>query len=593
MRTNSCGEIGLTQLEKKVTLCGWVNARRDHGGVYFFDLRDRSGRVQIIVSPEDKQAFLEAGNLSAEDVVKVIGLVQKRPAGTENPKLSTGVIEIKAAEISVLNRSKTLPFEIDDAIQVSEETRLKYRFLDLRRPRMLHNMTLRHKIAITVRKELDHMGFLEIETPILTKATPEGARDFLVPSRLTPGSFYALPQSPQVFKQVLMASGIERYFQLARAFRDEDLRSDRQPEHTQIDLEMSFVKERDVHAVVETFLSAVFKETLGVEIKTPFPEIEYADIMRRYGSDKPDMRYGFEIKDVTEFFKSSAFKVFAGAASTDGVVRGIAAHADFSRAEIDKLTELVKSTGAKGLAWIKWEAVGPSSPIVKFLSANEISAIQTMFDCKTGDYVFFVADQEAVSAKSLGALRKELISLLKPTPSKPWSFHWVVHFPLLEWEAEEKRWTFAHNPFTSPLEEEISQLETTPAKLRSYQYDLVLNGVELASGSIRNHRADVQRRIFALMGFSPAEQDEQFGMLLRALEYGAPPHGGIALGLDRLAAILCGEESIREVIAFPKTQKGTCPLSGSPSPVDSKKLKEAHIRLEVPAHSQALPITQN
>jgi aspartyl-tRNA synthetase len=581
MRTNVCGELGLSDLGKQVVLCGWIQSRRDHGGIYFFDLRDRSGRVQIVVNPNNKQAFLEAENLGSEDSVKVAGMVQKRPEGTQNLKLATGEVEINATEILVLNRSKTLPFEIDDELQVSEEIRLKYRFLDLRRPKMLRNMTLRHKIAITVRKELDRMGFLEIETPILTKATPEGARDFLVPSRLTPGSFYALPQSPQVFKQVLMASGIERYFQLARAFRDEDLRSDRQPEHTQIDLEMSFVKERDVHAIVETFLKAVFMETLGVEIQTPFPEIEHTDIMRRYGSDKPDLRYAFEIQDATDLFKASNFKVFAGAVSSGGVVRGISVATDFPRAQIDKLTELAKSFGAKGLAWIKWESSGPTSPIVKFLKAEEISGLKALFDCKAGDTTFFVADKTAIAEKALGALRKELISLLKPAPSKPWSFHWVVHFPLLEWETEEKRWTFAHNPFTSPLEEEIGKLETAPESLRSYQYDLVLNGVELASGSIRNHRAEVQRRIFSLMGYSPEQQEEQFGMLLRALEYGAPPLGGIALGLDRLAAILCGEESIREVIAFPKTQKGACPLSGSPSPVDPKKLKEAHIRLDV------------
>jgi aspartyl-tRNA synthetase len=582
MRTHHCGELGLSKLGEKVSLCGWIHSRRDHGGVYFFDLRDRSGRVQIVVNPDNKPAFLEAEKLGAEDVVQVLGLVQKRPEGTQNPKLSTGDIEIIASEINVLNRSKVLPFEIDDESNVAEETRLKYRFLDLRRPRMLKNMTLRHKIAITVRKELDRMGFLEIETPILTKATPEGARDFLVPSRLTPGSFYALPQSPQVFKQVLMASGIERYFQLARAFRDEDLRSDRQPEHTQIDLEMSFVKERDIHSVVETFLKAVFKEVLGVDIQTPFPEIEHADLMRRYGSDKPDLRYGFEIKDATELFKTSGFKVFAGAASSGGVVRGLSATADFPRAQIDKLTELAKSLGAKGLAWIKWEESGPNSPIAKFLSSSEIESLKNIFQAKPGDTTFFAADKEDAAVKVLGGLRKELISILKPAPSKPWSFHWVIHFPLLEWEPEEKRWTFAHNPFTSPLEEELPMLETNPGQMKSHQYDLVFNGVELASGSIRNHRAEIQRRIFSLMGYSAQEQEEQFGMLLRALEFGAPPHGGVALGLDRLSAILCGEDSIREVIAFPKTQKGTCPLSESPSPVNPKKLKEAHIRLDLP-----------
>ncbi len=583
LKTHSCGELKIENEKQTVTLCGWVDSRRNHGGVYFFDLRDRSGRIQIVASPQQKEVFKKAEELGSEYVVQVTGLVQKRPEGTQNPKIPTGEIEVTASEIKILNTSKTLPFEIDDAQEVSEETRLKYRFLDLRRPRMLKNMLLRHRITTTVRRELDRMGFLEIETPILTKATPEGARDFLVPSRLSPGEFYALPQSPQVFKQVLMVSGIERYFQLARAFRDEDLRSDRQPEHTQIDLEMSFVTERDVHAVVENFLKIIFKEVMGIDIQTPFPEIEHADLMRLYGSDKPDLRYGFQIKDLTSLLKGSSFKVFSEPASSGGVVRALSAKFDFSRAQIDKLTELAKSLGAKGLAWIKWESSGPNSPIVKFLSAEEISSLKSSLEAKPGDVTFFAADKEENAAKILGAIRKELISILKPQPSTPWSFHWALHFPLLEWEPDEKRWTFAHNPFTSPLEEELSMLDTNPGKMRSHQYDLVFNGVELASGSIRNHRAEIQRRIFSLMGFTPEEQEEQFGMLLRALEFGAPPHGGVALGLDRLTAILAGEDSIREVIAFPKTQKGTCPLSESPSPINPKKLKEAHIRLDIPA----------
>ncbi len=582
LKTHNCGELRLSNEKQTVTLCGWINSRRDHGGVYFFDLRDRSGRVQIVASPNQKGAFAKAEELGSEYVVQVSGAVQKRPEGTQNLKIPTGEIEITALEIKILNTSKVLPFEIDDEQEVSEETRLKYRFLDLRRPRMLKNMVLRHRIATTVRRELDQTGFIEVETPILTKATPEGARDFLVPSRLSPGEFYALPQSPQVFKQILMVSGIERYFQLARAFRDEDLRSDRQPEHTQIDLEMSFVTERDVHAVVENFLKAVFKEVLGVDLKTPFPEIEHSSLMRLYGSDKPDLRYGFQIKDATSLLKGSSFKVFSEPASNGGVVRAISAKFDFSRAQIDKLTDLAKSLGAKGLAWIKWEEAGTNSPIVKFLSAEEISKLKSSLEITPGDVTFFAADKEENAAKILGAIRKELISILKPQPSTPWSFHWALHFPLLEWEPDEKRWTFAHNPFTSPLEEEIPLLDSNPGKMRSHQYDLVFNGVELASGSIRNHRAEIQRRIFSLMGFSAQEQEEQFGMLLRALEFGAPPHGGIALGLDRLAALLAGEDSIREVIAFPKTQKGTCPLSESPSPVNPKKLKEAHIRLDIP-----------
>ena len=581
MRTHHCGDLRAAHAGKSVTLSGWIHSRRDHGGVYFFDLRDRSGLVQVVVHPEKAAAFLVAAKLGAEYVVSVVGVVGKRPSGTENPKMPTGEIELSAEEITVLNASKTLPFEIEENSNVSEETRLKYRFLDLRRRKMLENLTLRHRVSTTVRRVLDGEGFLEIETPMLTKATPEGARDFLVPSRLTPGTFYALPQSPQIFKQILMVSGIERYFQLARAFRDEDLRSDRQPEHTQIDIEMSFVEEKDIHSLVERMVKTIFKETMGVELTTPFPSFEYEDVMKRYGSDKPDLRFGLEIQDCTEIFKNSQFKVFGETARSGGVVRALKAAAEFSRADIDKLTDLAKAHGAKGLAWVKWEAAGPSSPILKFLGAEEIKALESLIGAKPGDYAFFAADKAIPAALCLGAIRKELIARLKPAPKEPWSFLWVKHFPLLEWEPEEKRWTFTHNPFTSPLAEEMSWLDSKPGEMRSHQYDLVLNGVELASGSIRNHRAEIQRKILGLMGFSLEEQNQKFGLLLNALEYGAPPHGGIALGLDRLIAILRGEDSIREVIAFPKTQKGTCPLSEAPGPVGAKQLKELHIKLDV------------
>ncbi|MBI5629582.1 MAG: aspartate--tRNA ligase [Elusimicrobia bacterium] len=582
-RSHSCGALGVCDLGQEILLAGWVHSRRDHGGVYFFDMRDRSGLVQVVAHPDEAEAFLAAGRLGAEHVVSLRGIVERRPRGTENPKMPTGEIEVRAKEIRVLNASKPLPFPVDEHASVSEEIRLKYRFLDLRRAKMLGNLTLRHKIAMIVRRELDAEGFLEVETPMLTKATPEGARDFLVPARLSPGSFYALPQSPQIFKQILMASGVERYFQLARAFRDEDLRSDRQPEHTQIDIEMSFATEEIVHSTVERFLKSIFREALGTELETPFPRFEYEDIMCRYGSDKPDLRYGFEIEDATALFKESQFKVFGEAARGGGVVRVLKAKAEFSRAEIDKFTDMVKALGAKGLAWIKWEAAGPNSPIVKFLGPAEISGLRELCRAEPGDYLFFAADKPEVAAPCLGALRKELILKLKPAPTRPWSFLWVVHFPLLEWAPEEKRWTFTHNPFTAPLESEIPKLDSDPGHIASHQYDLVLNGVELASGSIRNHRAELQRKILSLMGFSPEEQEEQFGLLLNALEYGAPPHGGIALGFDRLVAILRGEDSIREVIAFPKTQKGACPLSEAPSPVDPKQLKELHIKLDLPA----------
>ncbi|HAM34466.1 MAG TPA: aspartate--tRNA ligase [Elusimicrobia bacterium] len=587
LRTHCCAELDATHVGARVRLAGWVHSRRDHGGVYFLDLRDRTGLVQVVVNPEEAEAFLAAAKLGAEHVVEVDGLVRLRPEGMKNPKLATGEIEVKAEALKVLNASKALPFEVSERTTALEETRLKYRFLDLRRPPMLENLIARHRVAQTVRRALDAEGFLEIETPILTKATPEGARDFLVPARLAPGNFYALPQSPQIFKQILMVSGVDRYFQLARAFRDEDLRADRQPEHTQIDLEMSFVQESDIHALVERMLKDVFREALGWELAVPFPQLEYDEAMLRYGSDKPDLRYGLEISDCTELFRDSGFKVFGEAARGGGAVRALVVAHDFSRAEIDKLTDLVKKHGAKGLAWIKWDETGPNSPIVKFLEPAKIEALKTRFQPRPGHHFFFAADQAPAAAACLGVLRRELISRLKPAPSQPWSFLWVTRFPLLEWAADENRWTFSHNPFTAPLEEDMGRLDSDPASVRSHQYDLVLNGVEIASGSIRNHRAEIQRRILSLMGFSPEEQQAQFGLLLNALDYGAPPHGGVALGLDRLVALLRGEDSIREVIAFPKTQKGACLLSEAPGPVDARLLKELHIKVAVPGTAAA------
>ena len=582
MRTHSAGSLNASSIGSDVRVAGWVHSRRDHGGVYFFDLRDRSGLLQVVVHPENAAAFLAAGKLGAEWVVSIKGKVGRRPKGTENPKIPTGEIELTADEVVVLNTCKVLPFEIDEHIVVNEEARLKYRFLDLRRRRMLKNLTTRHTIAMAARNALAAEGFLEIETPILTKATPEGARDFLVPSRLNAGSFYALPQSPQIFKQMLMASGIEKYMQLGRCFRDEDLRADRQYEHTQIDVEMSFVREEDVHAACEKMMKAIFKEAAGVDLQTPFPRLDYFEAMRRFGSDKPDQRYGFEIVDLTAELKNCGFKVFGGAIAAGGVVRAISCASDYSRSEIDKLTDVAKVYGAKGLAWIKWTAAGPETPIAKFLTPAEMDAIKTKTGAQPGMYTFFAADKEIPAATVLGAIRKEIIARLKPEPSTPWHFSWVTHFPLLEWEPEEKRWTFAHNPFTRPLDEDAPKLDTDPGSVRSHQYDLVLNGVELASGSIRNHSGEMQRKILGLMGFDATEQQRQFGLLLSALDYGAPPHGGFGLGLDRLTAILCGEESIREVIAFPKTQRGTDPLSEAPGPVKDRQLKELHIKLDMP-----------
>ncbi len=583
MRTHNAGALNAAHVGQEARVAGWVHSRRDHGGVYFFDLRDRSGLLQVVVHPEAVDAFLAAGKLGSEWVVSVRGKLQRRPKGTENPKMPTGEVELAADEVQVLNTCKVLPFEVDEHSTASEESRLKYRFLDLRRRRMLSNLTLRHTVAMAARNALSSEGFLEIETPMLTKATPEGARDFLVPSRLNPGTFYALPQSPQIFKQILMASGVEKYMQLARAFRDEDLRADRQPEHTQIDVEMSFVTEADVHAACERMMQAIFKTALGVELAVPFPRLDYFDAMRRFGSDKPDQRYGFEIVDLTADFKDSAFKVFSGAVAAGGVVRAIQSPVEYSRSEIDKLTDAAKAQGAKGLAYIKWTVAGAEGPITKPLTPAEIESIRAKTGARPGGTTFFAADKEGTAANVLGMIRKEIIAKTKPQPSTPWHFSWITHFPLLEWEAEEKRWTFAHNPFTRPLDADVPKLDTDPGAVRSHQYDLVLNGVELASGSIRNHSGEMQRKILGLMGFDAAEQQRQFGLLLSALDFGAPPHGGFGLGLDRLCALLCGEDSIREVIAFPKTQKGTDPLSEAPGPVKDKQLKELHIKLDLPA----------
>ncbi|MFH2202182.1 MAG: aspartate--tRNA ligase [Elusimicrobiota bacterium] len=584
LRTHACGALRPEHIGQEVRVCGWVHSRRDHGGVYFFDLRDAGGLLQIVARPQKPEVFKTAERLGAEHVVSVRGIAARRPDESRNPKLPTGEVEIEADEITVLNVSKPLPFEIDGAARPSEEVRLKYRFLDLRGERMRKNLALRHRAAHAARTFLHGRGFTEVETPVLTKSTPEGARDFLVPSRLSPGTFYALPQSPQIFKQILMASGVERYFQFARAFRDEDLRSDRQPEHTQIDLEMAFVRERDVHETTEGILRAVFKEALGVELETPFAAYEYSAVMARFGSDKPDTRYAIEIHDCSELFKGSPFKVFSGAVDGGGVVRCLHAQGEIlTRAALDKLTDMVKAMGGKGLAWIRWkgEALKEDSPIAKFMRPEELRALKDRFRPKPDEVVLFGAGPANVVAEQLGMLRRELIVRLKLQPVRPWSLLWVRHFPLLERDETDTRWTFTHNPFTAPLEEEIPKLDTDPGNVLSHQYDLVVNGVELGSGSIRNHRPELQEKILGLMGYGPEERRKLFGLLLHALEHGAPPHGGIALGFDRLVALLAGESSIRDVIAFPKTQKGQDLLSDSPSAVAPQQLKELHIKLDV------------
>jgi aspartyl-tRNA synthetase len=579
-RTNYCGDVKENLAGTKQYLCGWVHGYRNHGGVLFIDLRDRTGFVQIVVSPENKEAFAAAQTLRGEYVVAVEGVVAARKEGYVNKNIPTGGIEVLAAKVEVLNTSVQLPFEVDTDKNISEEMRLKYRYIDLRGSRMIRNLTVRHRLAQTVRNYFDRNGFLEVETPVLTRSTPEGARDYLVPSRVHRGKFYALPQSPQMFKQTLMASGVDRYFQLARAFRDEDLRADRQPEHTQVDIEMSFVTLDDIFTVGEGMLKACI-QAVGGEIETPFIRISYDEVMRRWGSDKPDTRYGMELVDVAPVFAGTGFKVFADSLANGAVIRALMAEnsADIiSRGVIDKLTDLVKANGAKGLVWLKFKGGGFEGPSVKFFTEAELAALQQKLDAKEGAAVFIGTDKDKPCSLFMSALRKELIKVLGLKPNAKWAPMWVVNFPLLEYVPEEDRYEAAHNPFTAPLEEDIPLLDSEPLKVRSNQFDLVLNGVELASGSVRNHRRDLQEKIMALMKHSKEEASRRFGMLLNALEAGAPPHGGFGLGFDRLTAIICGEESIKEVIAFPKTTAAYCPLTESPNTVDDIQLRELAIK---------------
>lgn len=580
MRTHYCGQLRKTDQNKPVVLCGWIHSYRDHGGVLFLDLRDREGIVQIVARPENKEVFKVAEYLRSEFVVKVTGTVHPRPEGTENRNLPTGEIEVVADSIEVLNPSKTLPFEISEFSQASEEVRLQYRFLDLRRPTLQRNLNLRHRITQSARSVLNQEGFLEIETPFLTKSTPEGARDFLVPSRLSPGTFYALPQSPQLFKQILMVGGMEKYYQIVRCFRDEDLRSDRQPEFTQIDLEMSFINEEDVIQITEKILAESFRIATGKDCPVPFPRMPYQEAMDRFGCDKPDMRFGMEIVDLSQELANCQFQVFSSALKNKGVVKAICLKdgAKSSRSEIDEWTEYVKKLGAKGLAWMKFTDAGAESNIVKYFSQEELKKIEEKTGAKSGDLVFFgVGDWKNV-VTILGFLRLELSREFKLAQENVFKFLWIVDFPLFEWDDKENRWSTLHHPFTSPKQSDIPLLESSPEKVSARAYDIVLNGTELGGGSIRIHQRTVQEKMFKALGISETSAKEKFGFLLEALDFGAPPHGGIALGLDRLVAILLGEDSIRDTIAFPKTQKGICMLSGSPSQVSPKQLEELYLK---------------
>ncbi len=581
-RSNFCGELGKKHVDRSVTLMGWVQSRRDHGGVIFVDLRDKEGLCQIVFNPEhDPKIHQTAEQLRDEWVIAVKGTVNPRTEETVNPNLRTGEIEVMAEEVRVLNTSKVIPFLIENEVNADELLRLKYRYLDLRRPPMRDNMIFRHKVAAAVRDYLNEDGFLEIETPYFTKSTPEGARDFLVPSRLNEGQFYALPQSPQTLKQTLMISGFDRYYQIVKCFRDEDLRADRQPEFTQIDMEMSFVSEDDVISTVEGMIKTVLQETKGIDVSIPFLRMPYEEAMERYGTDCPDTRFSLELKDISSIFKDSEFKVFRGALEKGGAIKALnlkGGAEKLTRKEIDDLTEYAISLGAKGLAWIRVGEDGWNSPIVKFLSEEECDLLAEALSMEAGDIVFFGADSVDMVNQVMSNVRLRLGEILSLVNEEKLEFLWVVDFPLLKYSSRDKRYVAVHHPFTAPKDEDVEKIESSPGDAASKSYDIVLNGVEIGGGSIRIHRKDIQQKVFDVIGIGEDEAREKFGFLLEALEFGAPPHGGIALGLDRLLMLLSGGESIRDVIAFPKTQKGSCPLTEAPSEVSPEQLLEAGIR---------------
>lgn len=583
-RTYFCGEVTEQHIGESITLKGWVQRRRDLGGLIFIDLRDRTGIIQVVFNPEvSPEALALAEKIRNEYVLDIVGTVIAREAGTINENLQTGRIEVHAKQVTIINEAKTPPFTIADQTEVSEDVRLKYRYLDLRRPAMFETFKMRHQVTQIIRNFLDREGFLDVETPILTKSTPEGARDYLVPSRVHPGEFYALPQSPQIFKQLLMVGGFERYYQIARCFRDEDLRADRQPEFTQIDIETSFMSQDDIISLMEDMMSEMMSKVKGLQVEIPFARMPYQEAMARFGSDKPDTRFGMELVDLSEIVENSSFKVFAGAVSSGGQVKAInvkQAATKYSRKDIDALTEFVAVYGAKGLAWLKAEEDGLKGPISKFITEEEKAALTSALSIETGDLLLFVADKKSVVADALGALRLKLGKELELIDQSKFNFLWITDWPLLEYDEADGRYYAAHHPFTMPVREDLHLLDENPGLVRAQAYDLVLNGYELGGGSLRIFERDVQEKMFSILGFTPEEARAQFGFLLEAFEYGTPPHGGIALGLDRLIMLLAGRTNLRDTIAFPKTASASCLLTDAPGEVSEAQLSDLHLSLK-------------